>query len=78
VFRQGSDWRPQLVRRNLVGRIFWCSDRGLLLGWLGIGAQLGIGERGICYYTTVHTLRNGHLGFLSGEVSLDLSKRKSS
>ena len=43
--RPESDWRTQLVRRDLVGRIFWCSDRGLLLGQFGIGAQLGIGER---------------------------------
>jgi hypothetical protein len=45
----GSDWCVQLVRRDLVGQIFWCSDRGLLLGRFGIGAQLGIGERGIYY-----------------------------
>ena len=35
----GSDWRAQLVRRDLVSWIFWCSDRGLLL------RQFGIGER---------------------------------
>jgi hypothetical protein len=45
----GFDWHVQLVCCDLVGRIFWCSDRGLLLGRFGIGAQLGIGERGICY-----------------------------
>ena len=51
----GSDWCAQIVRRDLVGRIFRYSDRGLLLGWFGIGAQLGIGERGIYYYTVIHT-----------------------
>ena len=54
--RPGSDWYAQLVRCNLVGQMFQCSDRGMLLGQFGIGAQLGIGERGICYYTVVHTL----------------------
>ena len=43
------------MRRDLVGWTFWYSDRGLLLGQFGIGAQLEIGERGICYYTIVHT-----------------------
>jgi hypothetical protein len=50
----GFDWCAQVVRRDLVGRIFRCSDRGLLLGRFGIGAQLGIGERGMYYYTVVH------------------------
>ena len=43
------------MRRDLVSRIFWCSDRGLLLCRFGIGAQLGVGERGMFYYTVVHT-----------------------
>ena len=51
----GFDWCAQVVRRDLVGRIFRCSDRGLLLGRFGIGAQLGIGERGMYYYIVVHT-----------------------
>ena len=38
----GSDWRAQLVRRDLVGRTFWCSDRGLLLGQFGIGERVYI------------------------------------
>jgi hypothetical protein len=29
--RPGSDWHMQLVCRDLVGRIFLCSDRSLLL-----------------------------------------------
>ena len=45
----------QIAHRDLVGRIFWCSDRGLLLGQFGIGAQLWIGERGIYYCIVVHT-----------------------
>jgi hypothetical protein len=45
----GSDWHAQFVRSDLVGRIFWCSNRGLLLGRFGIGIQLGIRERGIYY-----------------------------
>ena len=51
----GFDWRAQVVRRDLVGQIFRYSDRGLLLSQFGIGAQLGIGERGIYYYTVVYT-----------------------
>ena len=50
----GFDWYAQGARCDLVGQIFWCSDRGLLLGRFGIGAQLGIGERGIYYYIVVH------------------------
>jgi hypothetical protein len=54
----GFNWCAQIVYRDLVGRIFQCSDRGALLGQFGIGAQLGIGKRGIYYYIVVHTYTN--------------------
>ena len=42
----GSDWCIQFSIPQSDWLDFWCFDRGLLLGRLGIGAQLGIRERG--------------------------------
>ena len=44
------------------------SDRGLLLGRFGIGAQLGIGERGIYYYTVVHTSTHAQVRVIATDV----------
>ena len=50
--KPGSDWRAHFG----APRSDWCSDRGLLLGRLGIGTQLGIGEKGyMLLYSCTHT-----------------------
>jgi hypothetical protein len=52
----GSDWRTQFDVPRSDWSYSWCSDRGLLLGRLGIGVQLEIGERGyVLQYSCTHT-----------------------
>ena len=54
--KPGSDWRAHFGTPRSDWPDSWCSDRGLLLGRLGIGTQLGIGEKGyMLLYSFTHS-----------------------
>jgi hypothetical protein len=59
----GSDWRAQFCAPRSGWSDFWCSDRGPLLGRLGIVAQLGIGE-GVCIAIQLYTQQPPEGSFL--------------
>ena len=58
----GSDWRAQLVCRDLVGRIFWCSDRSVA------GAVWDRGKGYMLLNNCTHTIYSG--GFFQNSVTL--------